>query len=126
VALSDAELTHYRTRLLEERESLQRALDRFTDAESDESEQDRAGDLTKVPFHQADQGTDTIDVELDASIASRESAQIAEIDAALDRLDRTPELFGLDENTGDPIPAERLEIIPWARSIAARDHRARG
>jgi RNA polymerase-binding transcription factor DksA len=119
VALTDADLRHYRQRLTEERARLMRALGRFTAAQADESEQDRAGDLTSMPFHPADLGTDTIDTEVDASIASRESAELAEIDAALDRLDRAPERFGIDENTGKPIPRERLELIPWARTVVA-------
>jgi RNA polymerase-binding transcription factor DksA len=69
-----------------------------------------------VPFHPADLGTDTINAEIDASNATRESAELAEIDAALERLYQTPEKFGIDENTNKPIPLERLEVIPWART----------
>ena len=68
-------------------------------------EQEQAGDLTKVPLHAADLGTDTINAELDASNATRESAVLADIDAALERLYETPEKFGLDERTHAPISA---------------------
>jgi len=44
------------------------------------------------------------------------SRELEEIDAALERLYRTPERFGICEETGRPIPFERLEIIPWART----------
>ena len=57
--------------------------------------------------------------ELDASIATRRSAEIAEIDAALERIKTAPETFGLDENSGEHIPYARLQIIPWARTTAA-------
>lgn len=116
MALSAAQLKHFEKRLLEERTALQRELLRYTNAEAADDEQDQSGDLTKVPFHPADLGTDTINQEIDASNATRESAELAEIDAALDRLYQAPEKFGIDENTGKPIATERLEIIPWART----------
>lgn len=118
MALTAAQLRHFEQRLLEERAALQRELLRYTGSESAEDEQEQSGDLTKVPFHPADLGTDTINQEVDASNATRESAELAEIDAALERLYGTPEKFGLDENTNTPIPLERLEIIPWARTGA--------
>ncbi|HEV7703947.1 MAG TPA: hypothetical protein VGO46_06620 [Gemmatimonadaceae bacterium] len=118
MALSAAQLKHFETRLQEERAALQRELQRYTGAEAAEDEQEQSGDLTKVPFHPADLGTDTIDQEVDASNATRESEELAQIDEALRRLYETPEKFGIDENTGKPIPLERLEIIPWARTSA--------
>jgi RNA polymerase-binding transcription factor DksA len=116
MALSAAELKHFEKRLLQERAALQRELQRYTGAEAAEDEQEQSGDLTKVPFHPADLGTDTINAEIEASNATRESAELAEIDAALERLYQTPEKFGIDENTNMPIPLERLEVIPWART----------
>ena len=116
MALSAAQLRHFEQRLLEERTALQRELLRYTGSESADDEQEQSGDLTKVPFHPADLGTDEINQAVDASNATRESAELAEIDAALERLYGTPEKFGLDENTNTPIPLERLEIIPWART----------
>jgi RNA polymerase-binding transcription factor DksA len=55
-----------------------------------------------------------MDQELDASNDARVSNELAEIDAALDRLYRTPEQFGRCETTGRDIPFERLDMIPWA------------
>lgn len=116
MALSAAQLKHFEKRLLEERTTLQRELLRYTGAEAADDEQEQSGDLTKVPYHPADLGTDTINQEVDASNATRESAELADIDAALERLYETPDKFGMDANTGKPIPLERLEIIPWART----------
>lgn len=116
MALSAAQLKHFEKRLLEERATLQRELQRYTNAEAAEDEQEQSGDLTKMPFHPADLGTDTIDAEIQATNATRESAELAEIDAALERLYETPEKFGIDEITNKPIALERLEVIPWART----------
>ncbi len=116
MALSAAQLKHFEKRLLEERAALQQELQRYTGAEAADDEQEQSGDLSKVPFHPADLGTDTIDQEIEASNATRESVELAEVNAALQRLYETPEKFGMDENTHTPISLERLEIIPWART----------
>ena len=122
MALSAAQLKHFEKRLLEERASLQQELQRYTGAEAADDEQEQSGDLTKVPFHPADLGTDTIDQEMGAANATRESAQLADIDAALERLYETPEKFGIDERTNAPPPLERREIIPWARTGIRGSH----
>lgn len=115
MALSDAQRDHLKQRLEEERTRLRRDLG-LTVADQSQDEQDRAGDLTQMPFHMADRGTDTIDTEFDMANATRMSEELAEISAALDRLYRTPERFGICEATGRPIPFERLDVIPWART----------
>jgi DnaK suppressor protein len=114
--LTTSQRQHLERRLREERSRVLRALGRFTTEESSEDEQDRAGDLTKVPLHMADRGTDTMQEELEASNVTRESRELAEIDAALERLYTTPERFGVCEDTGREIPFARLDVIPWART----------
>jgi DnaK suppressor protein len=116
MSLTDKQRRHLEHRLQEERARLSRELDRSVADQSQADEQDRAGDLSALPFHPADLGTDTMDTELDASNATRMSRELAEIDAALERLYRAPERFGICEETGRPIPFERLDVIPWARS----------
>jgi DnaK suppressor protein len=114
--LTNAQREHLERRLRDERERLLRDLNRGLAELSDGDEQDRAGDLTKVPFHFADRGTDSINTEVAASNATRESRELAAIDAALERLYRSPERFGICEDTGEPIPFARLDVIPWART----------
>lgn len=80
------------------------------------TEQDQSGDLSKGPFHIADEGTDTMQWELDASLASPASCDLQDLDAALDKLYREPERFGLCEDTGREIRFERLDVVPWART----------
>jgi DnaK suppressor protein len=116
MSLTDKQRRHLEHRLQEERARLSRELDRSVADQAQADEQDRAGDLSALPFHPADLGTDTMDTELDASNATRMSRELAEIDAALERLYRAPERFGICEDTGRPIPFERLDVIPWARS----------
>ncbi len=114
--LNKAQLKQIEKRLHEEKDRLLEQLREFSDEERSESSQDQDGDLSKVPTHPADEGTDVATEELRASIASRRSTEIVAIEAALDRLINSPDEFGKDENTGEDIPFERLDIIPWART----------
>src|SRR5205085_7741753 len=105
-------------RLQEERERGLTMLNRALLEGAGASEQDRAGDLSAVPLHPADLGTDTMNAELDAANETRLSSELAEIDAALERLYASPEQFGTCEETGKQIPFERLQIIPCARTCS--------
>jgi DnaK suppressor protein len=114
--LTKEQRTHLENRLRDERARALQALNRIVEDRSGANEQDAAGDLTLMPLHQADLGTDTMDGELDESNATRISTELTEIDAALERLYKTPAKFGICEDTAREIPFERLDIIPWART----------
>lgn len=118
MALSTAQRSQLEKRLQDERTRTAKLLDSVTGDGTEETNQDQSGDLSKMPLHIADLGSTTMDDELDRSNATRISAELAQIDAAMERLMRDPGSFGLDENTGEPIPFERLDIIPWARTTA--------
>jgi len=116
MALTAAQREHLEQRLREERARALRALNRSVGESADASEQEQSGDLTKVPLHMADLGTDQMQMELDASNATRISRELTEIDDALERLYGHPEQFGICADTGREIPYKRLEVIPWART----------
>ncbi len=106
---------HLEKRLHEERTRTVQLLNSIVADRSGSSEQDASGDLTLMPFHPADLGTDTMDEELDESNATRATRELNQIDAALERLYKSPEKFGLCDD-GREIPFERLDIIPWAQT----------
>ena len=64
-------------------------------------------------LHMADAATDTIDRDVFLGLVSFEQEMLYEIDAALRRIEDGS--YGICELTGRPIPAARLEAIPWAR-----------
>jgi DnaK suppressor protein len=119
MSLTSAQRTQLEHRLLEERKRLQQDLSRFTGDEASGDEQDRTGDLSKMPFHPADQGTEMMDIEVDASNATRQSEELAAIDDALERLYAQPDRFGFCDRGQHDIPFARLEIIPWAQTCEA-------
>ena len=124
--LTETQRRHLARRLQEERTRALRTLNRSVDERADGDEQDRSGDLSAMPLHPADLGTDTMQAELDASNATRVSRELAEIDAAIERLHSTPEKYGVCEDTGEDIPYARLELIPWARTCGGTSARAHG
>jgi RNA polymerase-binding transcription factor DksA len=122
--MTESERKYLERRLLEERGRATRVLAAYAESARNTS-QDQAGDLSKMPLHLADEGTDTAQSEFDAANAVRETAILAQIDEALRRLYNEPERFGRADDTGQEIPFARLDIIPWARTTARPDN-ARG
>lgn len=69
---------------------------------------------------------DDNEIETLLAEAKGELRLLEEVDAALTRLEASR--YGLCEETGEPIPAERLRALPWARltrEAAARRERDR-
>ena len=115
MSLTTEQRSHLEKRLRDERARALQLLNRIVADRSSSSEQEESGDLTLMPLHPADLGTDTMNEELDESNATRASRELSEIDAALQRLYKSPAKFGLCDD-GREIPFERLDMIPWARS----------
>ena len=100
----------------EAREALERERTRVTgligDLRSeglDEEESDQ---------HPADQASDTFEREKDLAILEQLESELAEIEAALARLDDGT--YGVDEVSGEPIDPERLAAYPQARTNVDR------
>jgi RNA polymerase-binding transcription factor DksA len=119
--LGKKELDEYRQLLLHKRAEL------VGDVSALESQalQSGSGDLSHMPIHMADIGTDTYDQDFMLNLAANERERIREIDAALQRIDdRT---YGVCQRTGKPIPKARLVAKPWAReTVEAARERERG
>lgn len=120
MVLTEKQRHRIEERLHEERARVLSVLRRF-DEDSESNLTAASGDLSDYPFHVADHGTDSYDQEMDTVQAERASRELEEIDDALRRLYEEPGRFGICEQTGDPIPLERLEIIPWARTCVEAD-----
>jgi DnaK suppressor protein len=111
--LTEDQRPHLEGRLLEERERARRTLALY-DERLRTTPRDEAGELSSMPFHIADEGSDAMQRELDATVVTQASRELEAIEAALDRLYREPARFGISEETVEEIAFERLDAIPWA------------
>ncbi len=78
-----------------------------------ETLQKSRSDLSNMPIHMADLGSDNFEQEFTLGLLDSERKVIMEIDDALKRIENGT--YGICEGTGKPIERERLEAIPWAR-----------
>ena len=71
------------------------------------------GELSSMPVHLADIGTDSYEQEFSLNLVAEERKILVEIQQALGRI--ADGSFGICEGLGIPIEANRLEAIPWTR-----------
>jgi RNA polymerase-binding protein DksA len=107
--LTKKELDEYRALLLTKRRQLARMLSGM----EDEALRSNGGNLSNMPLHMADIGTDTFDQDFTLGMAETERQLLDEIDAALGRIEN--KTYGVCQLTGKPIPKARLEAKPWAK-----------
>jgi DnaK suppressor protein len=111
--LSKAELEHFRQLLLQKLHEIVGAVNWIENEALKKSRAEDSGDLSNMPIHMADIGTDTYEQEFSLGLMDSERKLVREILDALKRIDRGT--YGICEGTGQPIPAARLEANPWAR-----------
>lgn len=63
--------------------------------------------------HQGDAGSDSYDRDLALSMLEKEKDALMEVDKALERIEAGT--YGICEASGEKIPQERLEVLPFAR-----------
>jgi RNA polymerase-binding transcription factor len=103
---------HFRTLLLEERERVQRAIAYLRDEHPGSIEDETDELATAGDDHMGDMAGPTLDREIDYSLGENAGQHLAEIDAALKRIDDGT--YGTCITCEDQIRYERLEASPWA------------
>ncbi len=78
------------------------------------TENQEVSELADYDQHPADMGSETFEREKDLSILESLEFELAEIEAALERVEKGT--YGIDEVTGEPIDPERLRAMPAART----------
>ena len=71
-----------------------------------------AGELSAIPFHPADLGSDSFEQSLSLALLENESSSLREIDLALERMDQGA--YGSCEECGRFIGKARLRALPQA------------
>ena len=107
--LARKELTAYKALLLEKR----RHIVGMVSGLETEALRSSGGNLSNMPIHMADVGTDVFEQDFTLGMAATERELIVEIDAALERI--VARTYGVCQKTGKPIPKARLQAKPWAK-----------
>jgi RNA polymerase-binding transcription factor DksA len=112
-ALTQKDLKRFEDLLLGERQRLLRELGHLEKNVLKRSLRETSGELSGYSFHMADVGTDAMEREKAFHFASAEGRALLDVDDALRRLYGGE--YGQCESCGNPVSAERLEVVPNAR-----------
>lgn len=127
--LTAKDLELFREMLLDKRRQLIGDVSGLERQALAKNRQDASGDLSNMPMHMADVGSDNYEQEFTLGLIEGERALLREIDAALGRIDSGT--YGICEATGQPIGKARLKATPWTKycyehMLAQEQRRQRG
>ena len=111
--LTDQEVDHYKQLLLDKMREIVGDVNSIEDEALKKSRRDASGDLSSMPIHMADIGTDNYEQEFSLNLLDGERKMLRDIIEALQKIDEG--VYGICEVTGRGIPKDRLEARPWAR-----------
>lgn len=109
--MSALDTQQFRERLLAERRRVVDAIDNIH-TENPGSLGEETEETTFQDNHLGDIATATFDREMASTLEENSTHVLAEIDAALARIDEGT--YGICVRCGKPIVQERLEALPWA------------
>jgi RNA polymerase-binding protein DksA len=104
------ELEHFRELLLSKRREL---VGDMSQMEREALRSASGSNLSNLPLHMADMGTDNYEQEFTLGLVEKERNLLREINQALAKIQDGS--YGICEGTGKPISKARLEAQPWAR-----------
>jgi len=111
--LTAEEVKHFQQQLTEKMQEIVGDVNSIEDEALKKSRLDASGDLSSMPIHMADIGTDNYEQEFALNLIDSERKILREITEALQRIEE--ETYGVCEVTGRGISKARLEARPWAR-----------
>ena len=107
--LKTAELDKFRAELLAK---VTEILSSVSSMEVEALRRERS-DLSNMPIHMADIGSDNFEIENTLGLMDSEKKLLIEIYDALKRIEEGT--YGVCEKNGEPISKARLKAVPWAR-----------
>ncbi len=102
----------YKEKLLALRARLRGDVNQMADAALNKNRSQANGDLSSMPIHMADIGSDNFEQEFTLSLMQSEEGTLDQIEAALERIEDG--VYGQCEECGSRIPKARLNAIPFA------------
>jgi RNA polymerase-binding transcription factor DksA len=112
--MTKSEIEAHRRQLLSLKDRLNGNVAHLADEALRTSDSDSSGNLSHMPIHMADLGTDNFEQENTLSLLANEEHMLAEITAALSRIENGT--FGQCEECHREItPKARLKELPYTR-----------
>ena len=112
-SLTAEDFEYFKQLLLKKHREIVGDVNEMEDEALKKSRLDASGDLSSMPIHMADLGTDNYEQEFALGLMDSERKMLKAIDDALHRINE--KTYGVCEATGKPIKRARLEAKPWAR-----------
>lgn len=110
--MNKAELSAYKELLLNLRARLRGDVTKLANAALKKSRTEANGDLSSMPIHMADIGSDNFEQEFTLSLMENEGGTLTQIETSLERIEEGT--YGQCEECGAKIPKARLNAIPYA------------
>ncbi len=111
--LTKRQLRGFHESLLSKRRELVGDMENLANEAMHTSRSESSGDLSTMPIHMADLGSDNWEQEFTLGLIESERSLVHEIDDALDRVAKRT--YGVCLATHRPIDGARLRAKPWAR-----------
>jgi DnaK suppressor protein len=110
--MTKAELVAYKELLLSLRARLRGDVTQMANATLKKSRSEANGDLSTMPIHMADIGSDNFEQEFTLSLMENEGVTLDQIESSLERIEEGT--YGQCEECGVKIPKARLNAIPYS------------
>ena len=110
--MKKADMTVYKERLLLLRARLRGDVHQMAEAALKKSRSEANGDLSSMPIHMADIGSDNFEQEFTLHLMQSEGDMLGRIEVALERIEEGT--YGECEMCGVRIPKARLNALPYA------------
>lgn len=109
--MKKAEAKVFKHLLLDMRARLRGDVHAMADAALNKTRSEASGDLSYMPIHMADMGTDNFDQEFTLNLMQTEEDTLGMIEAALERIEGG--LYGICVECEGRIPKTRLNAVPY-------------
>ena len=105
------EMKVYKERLLLLRDRMRGDVNAMANAALRKTRSEASGDLSSMPIHMADIGTDNFEQEFTLNLMQTEEGTLDAIESALERIEDG--VYGTCEECNGPIKKTRLNAIPY-------------
>lgn len=109
--MNKADMKVYKERLLNMRARLRGDVTAMADSALKKNRMETGGNLSSMPIHMAELGSDNFEQEFTLSLMATEEGTLGAIEAALERIE--DEVYGQCTECGGTIKKTRLNAIPY-------------